>query len=62
MTYDLTAFAPDQRVELHPACDLWMRGARYGTIAAVGRTSLTVFIDRLGRCVKMAPRMIGAIL
>lgn len=23
------------RIELHPACDLWMRGARYGTIAKV---------------------------
>jgi len=62
MTYSLADFASEQRVELHPACDLWMRGARYGTIAAVGRTSLTVFIDRLGRCVKMAPQMIGAIL
>lgn len=23
------------RVELHPGCDLWMRGAKYGTITKV---------------------------
>jgi hypothetical protein len=25
-------FQVEDRVELHPACDLWMRGARYGTV------------------------------
>lgn len=25
------------RIELHPATDLWMRGARYGIVAAIGR-------------------------
>jgi hypothetical protein len=25
-------FASGDRVELSPACDLWMRGARFGTI------------------------------
>jgi hypothetical protein len=26
-----------KRVELHPGMDLWMRGARYGTIHSVSR-------------------------
>lgn len=26
-----------QRVELHPACDEWMQGDRYGTIVGFGR-------------------------
>ena len=25
-------FKAGDRVELHPGCDLWMRGARYGTV------------------------------
>ena len=30
--YDGRALTHGARVELHPATDLWMRGARYGTI------------------------------
>ena len=26
------SFKPGDRVELHPATDLWMRGARFGTV------------------------------
>lgn len=33
MDYTLEqTFEVGQRVELHPGCDLWMRGARYGTV------------------------------
>lgn len=30
-------FAKGQRVELHPACDDWMRGDRYGVVIGLGR-------------------------
>ena len=32
---DEQTFSVGDRVELSPACDLWMRGAKYGQIAAV---------------------------
>lgn len=25
-------FKPGERIELHPATDMWMRGARFGTV------------------------------
>ena len=28
-------FRAGDRIELHPACDLWMRGARFGTVTRV---------------------------
>ncbi len=36
--YDGKTYKTGDRVELHPGTDLWMRGARYGTVV---RTSLT---------------------
>lgn len=33
------------RVELHPGCDLWMRGAKYGTVTALNATYATVRMD-----------------
>jgi hypothetical protein len=51
----LQDFKVDERVTLHPATDLWMRGARYGTVAKIGRTAITVDLDLLGR-VRVAPR------
>lgn len=42
-------FQPGDRVELHPGCDLWMRGARYGTVKrllSVGR--VRVQLDKVG--------------
>lgn len=47
--YPITAFTVGLRVELHPATDLWMAGARYGTVAAVGRSRVTVELDKTGR-------------
>ena len=29
MTY---TFQPGERIQLHPATDMWMRGARYGAV------------------------------
>ena len=36
--YDGTAIRVGDRVELHPALDLWMRGARYGTVTNLSLT------------------------
>lgn len=41
MTYE---FKPGERVELHPATDMWMRGARYGTV-----TKFAAYSGTLGR-------------
>jgi hypothetical protein len=30
----LAEFEADQRIELHPATDLWMQGWRFGTVEA----------------------------
>ena len=49
-----------QRVELHPATDLWMRGARYGEIVELrpnggARGVAVVQLDRTGKRVRMLP-------
>jgi hypothetical protein len=36
------------RIEMHPATDVWMRGDRYGEIIRIGRTLITVKLDRSG--------------
>jgi hypothetical protein len=43
----LDDFAIGDRVELHPATNLWFRGARYGTVRKVGRKLITVHVDRI---------------
>lgn len=41
-----------RRVELHPGTDLWMMGARYGTVVGVakinGQEMLRVQMDKVG--------------
>lgn len=46
------------RVALHPATDLWMMGARYGTVVCVGRKYVQVRLDATGRVHKLAPTTI----
>jgi hypothetical protein len=36
--YDGNAYGIGDRVELHPGCDLWARGARYGTVVGLSLT------------------------
>lgn len=36
--YDGTEYETSDRVELHPGTDLWMRGARYGTVVGMSLT------------------------
>lgn len=61
-TFALTDFKPDQRVELHPATDLWMRGVRYGTVVKVGRKKVTIKPDRLPNGVAVYPRDIARVV
>lgn len=34
-----------KRVELHPGCDLWMRGARFGTVVREKGDTVWVKMD-----------------
>ena len=62
MPYALGDFTPGDRIELHPATDLWMRGARFGTVRKIGRKLLTVEIDALSRGpIRIRPEDIASI-
>lgn len=37
--YDGSTFTIGDRVEIHPGTDLWMQGARYGTVVGLVPTS-----------------------
>jgi len=37
--YDGNGYSVGDRVELHPGTDLWMRGARYGTVVGRSQTA-----------------------
>jgi hypothetical protein len=56
MENSVSDFRVDQRVQLHPATDLWMRGARYGTVRKVGRKLVHVHVDALNRVLRFDPR------
>lgn len=63
MDFSIKDFRIGQRVELHPATDWWMRGARFGKVIAVGRKLVHVKLDLTPRTViNLAPRNIGAIV
>lgn len=55
------------RCELHPATDLWMRGARFGEIVKVwahpdtGATMITVKLDKLPTAVIVQPENVKVI-
>jgi hypothetical protein len=47
--YDGNGYSVGDRVELHPGCDLWMRGARYGKVVGSSITPndrVHVVLDR----------------
>lgn len=44
----LDEFEVEQRIEVHPATELWMQGFRFGIVRKVGREKLTVEVNRLG--------------
>lgn len=43
------------RVRVLPHHDLFMRGAVYGDVVAIGRTKLTVKLDKVKRPVRLYP-------
>ena len=45
-------FKPGDRVQLHPATDLWMQGARYGTVVRTTSLRVHVKLDVTQRIVK----------
>ena len=48
--YDGSTYNIGSRVELHPGCDYWMRGARYGTVVGCSLTAsdrIKVQLDKL---------------
>ena len=48
--FDVDYFRPGDRVQMHPATDLWMRGARYGTVIGTrGKKNVRVKLDALLR-------------
>ena len=55
-TFTVKDFRPGERVQLHPATDLWMRGIRYGTVTLVGRLRVTVQLDVTNRFISILPR------
>jgi len=42
----MSQFNRSDRVQVHPAHDLWMRGMRYGTVTGVGKKYVSVLLDR----------------
>lgn len=49
--YDGNGIRKGDRVQLHPATDLWMSGARYGTVTRVAKdgSDMLVRVDRHNR-------------
>lgn len=58
----LNDFRAGDRVEIHPATDLWMRGARYATVMSVGKKNLRIRLEPKGRTMLIMPGSIGAIM
>jgi hypothetical protein len=51
-------FRAGQRVELHPSMDLWMRGARFGTVKKAGGRYVYVEVDKTGRTIPIEARQL----
>jgi hypothetical protein len=55
------------RIELHPGCDWWVRGARFGEVTGIvrtrkGTTIYRVKLDRLTRTIRVPEDRIGKVL
>ena len=53
--FTVSDFATGDRVEIHPCTDLWMMGARFGTVIKLGRKFVHVELDKTGRSHKFLP-------
>lgn len=56
--YKIEHFREGQRIELHPASDLWMAGARYGTVVRIGTKKVEVSLDKLTGLHHIPPGML----
>lgn len=56
--YDGLGYAVGDRIEIHPATDLWMRGARFGVVVGCSLTNKDRVHVRMDKCgsVKFAGR------
>lgn len=57
--FDGASFSVGDRVELHPSTDLWMRGARFGTVTRIHHDArkVRVKVDRIRRGVTAEPSL-----
>lgn len=60
--FTLADFKIGDRVEIHPATDLWMRGARVGVIIKIGSAQLTIKLDAWNAPVRFHAENIHAII
>lgn len=44
--YDGNGYNVGDRVELHPGCDLWAMGARYGIVSTFAWNKVHVVLDK----------------
>ena len=51
-------YGTGDRVQVHPACDCWMMGDRYGTIEKITKRSFHVRMDRSGKIRKFIPDLL----
>lgn len=57
--FALQDFWPGMRVELHPATDYWMRGAKFGTVVSTGTKYVHVKLDNVSGIRNFVPRNIS---
>jgi hypothetical protein len=48
-------FRPQTQVELHPGCDRWMMGDRYGTVTGIIEGRVRVRLHRSGKSLLFEP-------
>jgi hypothetical protein len=71
MDFTIESFKPGQRIQLHPACDRWMAGDKFGTVVRITRRRgnrmteqqrLVVLMDRSQKRILVHPSLVGEIL
>jgi hypothetical protein len=60
--FTINDFKIDDRVEIHPALDRWMRGDRCGTVEHIGSKLLRVRMDVSESLIRILPGNIKRIL
>jgi len=58
MSRTLDGIREGDRVQLHPATDHWMRGDRFGDVVRIGRSMVSVLLDKSGRVIRIRPIML----